>query len=174
MRYCKELFPGVFLILSLLLFPGQVQANGDEYIAIRKEGSGKIALVLSKPVASGAKESGWSERLDAETRSGLDFTGLFSLIPPPLNVAGPRGASSQAINFGALNSVGAEFYAGGAVVRKSGNVLLSMEVYDTLGGRPILRKTYTGKESDLRSVSQASGSAQYSSESNNSSLAIVN
>jgi len=155
MRYCKEIFSGVFLVMALLLLPGQVQANGDDYIAIRKEGSGKIALVLSKPAASGGKESGWAERLDVESRSGLDFTGLFSLIPPPLNVAGPRGSSSQSINFGALNSVGAEFYAGGAVVQKSGNVVLSMEVYDTLGGRPILRKTYTGKESDLRSIAHA-------------------
>jgi len=140
MRYCKELFPGVFLVISFLLFPGQVQANGDDYIAIRKEGSGKIALVLSRPAATGGKESGWAERLNAEARSGLDFTGLFTMIPPPLNVAGPRGAGSQAINFGALNSVGAEFYAGGAVSKKSGDIVLSMEVYDTIGGRPILRK----------------------------------
>ncbi|NTV97611.1 MAG: Tol-Pal system beta propeller repeat protein TolB, partial [Chlorobiaceae bacterium] len=59
------------------------------------------------------------------------------------------------LNFGALNSVGSEIYAGGSVTRQSGAVVLDMSVYETLSAKQILKKTYTGSEEQIRSIAQA-------------------
>lgn len=147
------------LLLALLFLttatPLLQAAEQGEYIAIRKAGSGRIALVLQKPAAEGSREGRWAESLDAMTRQGLDFTGLFTLVPAPMNALQSRPDGSRAVNFAALNSIGSEFYAGGKVEKRSGNVTLTMAVYDTFAGRPVLSKSYSGKESQLRAISHA-------------------
>jgi TolB protein len=157
MHFFRHVLPGIFVVLlSLVFFPFHVTAaESGEYIAIRKEGSGKIALVLNRLDANGRKEAGFAQGLDTIIHDGLDFTKLFSMISPPLNVRDNSNGKNVVINFGALNSVGAEVYAGGAVTIKSGLVTLDMEVYDTAGAKLLLRKTYAGKEGALRSIGHA-------------------
>lgn len=157
MQLFRPLFHGITVILCcLILSPLHLTAEeSGEYIAIRKEGSAKIALVLNKPDAKGKKETLWAQSLDDAMRGGLDFIGLFSMISPPLNVKDNTDPRNVTINFGALNSVGAEIYAGGLVTKKSGSINLDMEVYETAGAKPVFRKTYTGKETELRSIAHA-------------------
>ena len=145
----------VFL-LCLVSFPLHLAAaETGEYIAIRKEGAGKIALVLNKPDALTKEESGFARSLDTIIRDGLDFTGLFTMISPPLNVKEGSEGKSVAINFGALNSVGAEVYAGGVVSKKSGKVTLDIEVYETSEAKSLFRKSYSGSEAELRVMGHA-------------------
>ncbi len=121
----------------------------------RKEGSGNIALVLDKLDANGKKESRFAQSLDTIMHDGLDFTKIFSLISPPLNVKDFSDKKNPVINFGALTSVGAEVYAGGSLTRKSGMINLDMKVYDASGSKLLLSKTYTGREEGLRSIGHA-------------------
>jgi len=159
-RFFKHVFSGVFVVLFfLLVFPlylcaGETGETG-EYIAIRKEGSGNIVLVLDKLNADGKKESRFGQGLDTVMHDGLDFVGIFSMLPPPLNIMDNSDKKSVVINFGALTSVGAEIYAGGTVTIKSGMINVDMSVYETAGSRLLLRKTYTGKEDELRSIGHA-------------------
>jgi TolB protein len=157
MQRFKPFFPGIIIFFcALLAFPQHLPAaETGEYITIRKEGSNKIALVLNKPDAQGRKENAWAESLNSVIRDGLDFTTLFNMISPPLNVKEYRDKKTVSINFGALNSVGAEVYAGGTVTEKSGMINLDMEVFETAGAKSILRKTYKGKEGQLRSMGLA-------------------
>ncbi|MEI6758565.1 MAG: Tol-Pal system beta propeller repeat protein TolB [Chlorobium sp.] len=157
MQYIRHLVSGsLVFLLYLFSFPLHLAAaETGEYIAIRKEGSGKITLVLNKPDAFAKEDSGLGQSLDTIMRDGLDFTGLFTMISPPLNVKGSSDGKSAAINFGALNSVGAEVYAGGVVSKKSGKVTLDMEVYETSEAKSIFRKTYTGGEGQLRLMGHA-------------------
>jgi TolB protein len=157
MHFYRHVLPGIFVVLfSLVFFPFHLTAaESGEYIAIRKAGSGNIALVLNKLDANGRKETGFAQGLDTIIHDGLDFTKLFSMISPPLNVRDNSNRKNVVINFGALNSVGAEVYAGGVVTIKSGLVTLDMEVYETAGAKLLLRKTYTGKEGGLRSIGHA-------------------
>ena len=157
MTFYKHTVSGIIIVLCALFFTplylGAVEAG--DYIAIRKEGSGKITLVLSKPDADGKRDSNWAQDLDTVIHDGLDFTKLFTLISPPLNVKDFSDKKNPKINFGALNSVGGEVYAGGSVSKKSGKVNLDVEVYETVSAKPLLKKTYTGKEEDLRSIGHA-------------------
>ena len=113
-QYFRHLVPGIIVLLfCLVVFPLRLSAaEAGEYIAIRKEGSGNIALVLDKVDANGKKESRFAQSLDTIMHDGLDFTKIFSLISPPLNVKDFSDKKNPVINFGALTSVGAEVYAG--------------------------------------------------------------
>ena len=88
MKFTRYAVSGIIIVLCALFFTPLYlgAAESGEYIAIRKEGSAKIALVLGKPDAEGKRESGWAQNLDAVIRDGLDFTKLFTLISPPLNI----------------------------------------------------------------------------------------
>ena len=130
-------------------------AEPGDYIAIRKEGSGKLALVLNKPDAFGKKESDWAKSLDTIVHDGLDFTRIFSLLSPPLNVKEMKDKQSVTINFGALSSVGGEVYAGGTVSNKAGSINFYVEVYEISSAKLLFKKTYTGKEDHLRSIGHA-------------------
>ncbi|NTW56590.1 MAG: Tol-Pal system beta propeller repeat protein TolB [Chlorobiaceae bacterium] len=146
----------LILFVSLATIPLRVSAaETGEYIAIRKEGSGKIAIVLRQPDAKGNRESGWAQNLDTVIHEGLAFTGLFNILPAPLNIIDTTNPKNPVLNFGALNSVGSEIYAGGKVTKQSGEVVLDMEVYETLSSKQILKKTYTGREEQIRSIGQA-------------------
>jgi TolB protein len=141
--------------IACFSFPHSAMAVEGEYIAIRKEGAGRIALVLGKPLAEGGKASAWSAELDREIREGLAFTGIFNMIPPPMNLFETGGSGRPALNFGALNSIGAEIFAGGSLSAEAGQVKLSMAVYETFGAKPILSKTYTGRPDNLRAIAHA-------------------
>ncbi len=156
-QFFRHVVPGTVVVLFFLFFfPLHLTAvEAGEYIAIRKEGSGNIALVLDRLGADGKKESRFAQGIDTVMHDGLDFTGLFSLISPPLNVKDNSDGKHVAINFGALTSVGAEVYAGGVVTMKSNLFNLNMEVYEASGSKLLFKKTYTGKEGELRSIGHA-------------------
>ncbi len=143
----------VAAVMIVLCFPlPLLAAEGGDYIAIRKEGSGKIALVLNKLDASVKEELTLAQRLDTIIHDGLDFTGLFTMISAPLNVKNNSSPDNVVLNFGVLDSVGAAVYAGGAVTNTSGTISLDIEVYDTAGAKLLLKKTYKGKQQQLRTV----------------------
>jgi TolB protein len=150
MRFSKNKVMRIVLALvSMLALPLMLRAeDAKEYIAIRKEGSGRISVVLDKSAAKGGKELELARSIDGTIRSGLDFTGLFNLLPAPMNI---RNAGGQ-LNFGALNSVGGEIYTGGVMTRQGGLATLDMTVYDTLSGKQLMRKQYRGQETQLRSM----------------------
>ena len=148
-----------YVIAALMIFfcfpLPLLAAEGGEYITIRKEGSGKIALVLNKleaPVKEGSRPA---QSLDTIIRDGLDFTGQFTMISPPLHVKNNSNPDNVVLNFGALDSVGAAVYAGGSVSNTLGNISLDMEVYDTSGAKLLLKKTYHGKQQQLRTIGHA-------------------
>ncbi|NTV92939.1 MAG: hypothetical protein HGA72_06645 [Chlorobiaceae bacterium] len=154
--FCKmtgSLIKALLILWCFVSLPSSLLASETgEYIAIRKSGGGKIPLTFDKTFSKGNKESGWADSFDSAVREGLDYSGLFSMIPPPLNVRADGGKGS--VNFSALGSVGSEIYAGGTVTRQSGEVVLDMTVYETLSAKQILKKTYTGREEQIRSLGQ--------------------
>ncbi|NTU93494.1 MAG: Tol-Pal system beta propeller repeat protein TolB [Chlorobiaceae bacterium] len=151
MKISKNSLAGFSLALICMLFlPFLLRAEeAREYIAIRKQGAGRIAVVLDRTAAKSGKESEWARSIDGTIRSGLDFTGIFNLLPAPMNM---RSMPGGPLNFGALNSVGAEIYTGGTMTKQSGQVNLNMEVYDALSGKQLMKKQYSGAETQLRSM----------------------
>lgn len=147
-------FPKTGLLLALFamfLFPFTLGAEEtQEYIAIRKQGSSRIAIALDRISAKGGREGQWGRSIDDNIRSGLDFTGLFNLMQAPINM---RSTAGGALDFAPLNSVGAEIYTGGTITRAGNTAQLVMEVYDAASGRQLLRKQYSGQEGQLRSMS---------------------
>jgi TolB protein len=136
------------VMLCMLFLPTSLKAEeAKEYIAIRKQGAGRIAIALDRTSAKGGKESDWAKNIDGNVKSGLDFSGLFNLMQAPVNM---RSAQGGALNFAALNSVGAQIYTGGSVSRVGNRVGLDMEVYDALSGKQLMKKSYSADETQLR------------------------
>lgn len=150
MKTAKSLSISFLIALfCLLLLPFSIRAEGpEEYIAIRKEGASRISIVLDRTLASSGRESKWAGSLDATIKSGLDFTGLFNLIPAPLNI---RRVPGGVLNLGVIGSVGADVYVGGTMSNRAGTPLLSMQVWDVTGKR-LLNRNYIGKEEGLREI----------------------
>lgn len=137
------------VLFGMLLFPYTLSAEENaQYIAIRKEGASRIAIILDNSTANGGIQSEWARSLDATIKGGLDFTGLFNLIPPPLNIRNPQDG---ALNLASIVSVGGDIYVGGSVSKKSGNPVLEMHVNDA-SGKPLLDRAYTGDETQLRDM----------------------
>lgn len=150
MRSTRNSFACLCIMLFGMLFvPFTLRAEEvGEYIAIRKEGASRIAVVLDKTSADGSRQTEWARSLDATINKGLDFTGLFNLLPAPLNI---RNGQNGGLNFASIASVGGDIYAGGSVTKRSGRPVLEMHVYDS-SGKSLLARTYTGEESQLRAI----------------------
>jgi len=150
MRSTRNSFASLCLVLfGLLLMPLTLKAEEvGEYIAIRKTGASRIAIVLDKTAAKGDKESAWASSLNTAIKGGLDFTGLFNLMPAPLNI---RNSQDGMLNLGSIASVGGDIYAGGSVTKKSGKPVLEMQVFDA-SGKSLLHRNYSGEESQLRAI----------------------
>ncbi len=155
MPLSRQVFSVVFMFLIALPLHLLAAEPGGEYIAIRKEGSGKIALAVSKLDSRTTEESKLAEHLDTIIHDGLDYIGAFSMISPPLNVKNKGEGEHLLINYGALDSVGAAVYVCGAVTTTSGTMTLAMEVYDTSGAKLLFRKTYNGQPQQFRATGYA-------------------
>jgi len=150
-------FRTLLLALFLLfLAPSVLLAEQvGQYIRISKIGAQKIPLVLKPLDIEKRGDARYAVDIDSVIRSGLDFTGLFTLIKPPLNIIAGGNlyqVGSRKVNFAALTSVGAEVYAGGVLEKKGGTLEMNMEVYDALTGRLLLKKLYQGGKDDVRSL----------------------
>jgi TolB protein len=150
MRSTRNSFVCLCIMLFGMLFvPFTLRAEEvGEYIAIRKEGASRISVVLDKTAADGSRQTEWARSLDATINKGLDFTGLFNLLPAPLNI---RNAKDGTLNLASIASVGGDIYAGGSVTKKSGKPVLEMHVRDA-SGKPLLDRAYTAQESQLRDI----------------------
>lgn len=135
------------VILCLFLFPCALKAEPvKEYIAIRKEGAGKISIIVDKCRAKGSYESAWAQKIDETVSNALDFTGQFNLLPVPLNGVNARDGS---FNTALIGSIGGDVFVSGSVLQESGMVLLDMQVRDT-AGKMLLNRRYSAAESNLR------------------------
>jgi TolB protein len=139
----------VFVLLGFLFLPFTLRAEQvGEYIAISKEGSGRISIVLDKIASKGRLESGWAGSTDGTIKGALDFTGLFNLIQPPLNI---RNAQDGSLNLGSIGSIGADVFVAGTMSHKLGLPLLDMQVWDATG-KVLLARKYEGKGKNLREI----------------------
>jgi TolB protein len=136
-------------LLSVLLLPVSLMAETvTEYIAIRKEGVEKISIVLGKCSTRGAKESAWAKSIDETIDNALDYTGLFNLLPAPLDFVNASDAIPGAI---LSRSIGGDVVVGGSVSQESDMVVLDMQARDS-SGKLLLNRRYSAGESSLRQI----------------------
>ncbi len=143
-----------FCVLFFNAFTLSAEPVG-QYIKIAKEGETTIPLVLKPLDFQKEKYGEYARELDEVIKSGLDFTGMFSILKAPLNVFSGGDlyvAGERQVNFASLSSVGAELYAGGVMERRGNTINMAMEVYDVLTGKLMLKKLYTGRRDELRSM----------------------
>jgi TolB protein len=157
MRLLKRYAAIILLVISALhtLSLPLVAEEMDKYIAIQKEGTGNIPLVLNTLDVRSKNDAGTARSLDAVLRAGLEFTDIFTLVPPPLALKSSVGNERGGVNFRALNTVEAEIYVGGKVTKKADGVTLTMEVYDISGSKLLFTQAYTGGEQQLRALGHA-------------------
>ena len=150
MRSTRISFTSFCLMLFVtLVMPLTLKAeDAGEYIAIRKEGASRISIVLDNLAATEGAQAEWARSLNTTIKGGLDFTGLFNLIPAPLNI---RNSQSGVPDLTTIASIGGDMYARGSVTRKAGKPVLEMHVSD-VSGKPLLDRTYSGEETQLRDM----------------------
>lgn len=151
----KHVTCALLLCTPMLALPHPIIAADTEYIAIRKAGSTSIALVLDTFEVTTGTSPALARQATTLVRDGLDFTGLFTLLQPPLNVKTSSLFSSSTINFKALDSIGGAFYAVGTLSSSGGEITLDGQVFEVATGKVLFGKRYRGTESQLRALSHA-------------------
>jgi TolB protein len=132
------------------------QPSGEsyEYIDIRNPFLRKIPLAvpLFKNLASGARESENSRKAVDFMASSLDFTGYFKILDRGAFLFDPQqsGMSASDINFQNWTVVGAELLTTGTYAQSGDAVEMELRLFDTIKGRQILGKRYSGNVSETR------------------------
>ncbi len=146
----RSLFARRFaLLLSLCLVPVSLQAEEQqEYIAITKQGTSRIAIVIDRTGARPGPDLETAKAFDNTVRSALNFVGQFNLLPAPYGLQRDRFGVPV---FSSLRPIGAEAYSGGAMSRIGMRPTFDMSVYDVQSGKLLLRRAYPGEPSQVRS-----------------------
>ncbi|NTU52211.1 MAG: Tol-Pal system beta propeller repeat protein TolB [Chlorobiaceae bacterium] len=150
MRKARIQFASFFVVICcqfLLLFSLQAETL-REYIAIRKEGAGKISIMIDQCKAVGVTESVWAKKMDETINGALHFIGLFNLLPVPLTSMTVSNGTQNTIDIG---STGADVFISGTLSQVSGMVVLGIQVRDVTG-KQLLSRRYSGQESNLRQI----------------------
>lgn len=141
----------IFSLMFALFFtvPAPLFAvEEQETYRITQKGAETIAIAIHHLASSGKQENAFATKLDNLIRHNLDFIGLFSINPTPLNI---DGSTETAIR--GLSTLSDELYLTGTVTTKNGLVNLEAKVYDVPGLKLLIRKNYSGKEKDLKHIS---------------------
>jgi TolB protein len=134
------------------------QQSGEsyQYIDIRNPFMRKIPLAVPflKNLASGAREDDNARKAADFMASSLDFTGYFKILDRSAFLFDPQksGVSASDINFQNWTVVGAELLITGIYEQSGDNVQMELRLFDTIKGRQILGKRYSGNVSETRKM----------------------
>jgi TolB protein len=134
------------------------QPSGEsyQYIDIRNPFLRKIPLAvpLFKNLTSGPREEDNSRKAADFMASSLDFTGYFKILDRGGFLFDPQksGVSAADINFQNWTVVGAELLTTGAYSQSGDTVDMELRLFDTIKGRQILGKRYSGNVSETRKM----------------------
>jgi TolB protein len=147
----------------VVVFIGMVGAAGAQpagesyqYIDIRNPFLRKIPLAvpLLKNLNSGAREEDNARKAVDFMAASLDFTGYFKILDRAAFLFDPQksGVSASDINFQNWTVIGAELLTTGTYAQSGDNVEMELRLFDTIKGRQILGKRYSGNVSETRKM----------------------
>ncbi len=156
----KQLPVAIVLMLAVMFIewvgPAAAQQSGEtyQYIDIRNPFLRKIPLAvpLFKNLNSGAREEDNSRKAVDFMGSSLDFTGYFKILDRGafLFDSQKSGVSVTDINFQNWTVIGAELLTTGTYEQTGDTVQMELRLFDTIKGRQILGKRYSGNVSETR------------------------
>ncbi|MCU0589924.1 MAG: Tol-Pal system beta propeller repeat protein TolB [Desulfobacterales bacterium] len=141
-----------------MLGAANAQQSGEtyQYIDIRNPFLRKIPLAvpLFKNLTNGAREDDNSRKAVDFMASSLDFTGYFKILDRGGFLFDPQksGVSAADITFQNWTVVGAELLTTGTYGQTGDNVEMELRLFDTIKGRQILGKRYSGNVSETRKM----------------------
>lgn len=155
--------PAAIALMLVLSFvgmagPAAAQSPGEsyQYIDIRNPFLRKIPLAvpLFKNLNGGAREEDNSRKAVDFMASSLDFTGYFKILDRGAFLFDPQkgGVSAGELNFQNWTVVGAELLATGTYEQSGDSVQMELRLFDTIKGRQILGKRYSGNASETRKM----------------------
>jgi TolB protein len=134
----------------------QQMGESYQYIDIRNPFLRKVPLAvpLFKNMNSGVREDDNSRKAADFMASSLDFTGYFKILDRGGFLFDPQksGGSATDINFQNWTVVGAELLTTGTYSQSGDNVEMELRLFDTIKGRQILGKRYSGNVSETRKM----------------------
>lgn len=156
-------YPVAIVLMLILTFIGTAggaaaQSSGEsyQYIDIRNPFLRKIPLAvpLFKNLNGGAREDDNSRKAVDFMASSLDFTGYFKILDRAAFLFDPQksGVSGGDINFQNWTVVGAELLTTGTYEQSGDSVQMELRLFDTIKGRQILGKRYSGNVSETRKM----------------------
>jgi TolB protein len=146
----------VVFICSSGAADAQPSGESYQYIDIRNPFLRKIPLAvpLFKNLTGGAREDDNARKAADFMASSLDFTGYFKILDRSAFLFDPQksGVSATEINFQNWTVVGAELLTTGTYGQSGDNVEMELRLFDTIRGRQILGKRYSGNISETRKM----------------------
>jgi TolB protein len=145
------------IVLSLffeVLAGSSVPCQARVYIDITSPSLRQIptAVPLFGNLGSGNKDDELAIKLADLLAGTIDFTGFFKILDRESFLENPQEAdpTDHAINFMNWTAVGAELLVRGGFECKGDRLKLELRLFDTIGGRLIIGKRYTGLVKDQR------------------------
>lgn len=150
----------LMLVLTVIGMAGgaAAQPSGEsyQYIDIRNPFLRKIPLAVPffKNLNGGAREDDNSRKAADFMAGSLDFTGYFKILDRSAFLFDPQksGLSAGEINFQNWTVVGAELLTTGTYEQSGDSVQMELRLFDTIKGRQILGKRYSGNASETRKM----------------------
>ena len=156
----KRFYAAIMLMLAVMVIGlagfAAAQPSGEtyQYIDIRNPFLRKIPLAvpLFKNMNGGAREEDNSRKAVDFMAGSLDFTGYFKILDRGafLFDSQKSGVSAADINFQNWTVVGAELLITGTYEQAGDTVQMELRLFDTIKGRQILGKRYSGNAAETR------------------------
>jgi len=132
------------------------EADQYEYIDISNPFLRKIPLAVPvfKNVNDSPKEKELSKKGVDLLAESLEFAGYFKLLDREAFLFDPHkdGVLSTDINYRNWTVVGAELLVTGLYEIQNGEIKMELRLFDTVNGKRVLGKRYTGRAADQRSM----------------------
>jgi len=156
----KRFYAAIMMMLAVMVIglagSAAAQSSGEtyQYIDIRNPFLRKVPLAvpLFKNLNGGAREEDNSRKAVDFMASSLDFTGYFKVLDRGafLFDSQKSGVSAADINFQNWTVIGAELLTTGTYEQAGDTVQMELRLFDTIKGRQILGKRYSGNLAETR------------------------
>ncbi|UCF92935.1 MAG: Tol-Pal system beta propeller repeat protein TolB [Desulfobacterales bacterium] len=145
------------IITASLWAPGSAGGRtGYEYIDINQPFLRKmpLAVPLFTTVSGDAQETLHAQKAMELLTATLDFTGYFQIMDRGAFLYDPQkdGHTTASINFPNWTVIGAELLILGRYELRGDDIGVEFRLFDTVQGRRLIGKRYTGKASDQRRI----------------------
>ncbi len=136
------------LILSILLRPALLPAQGREYVDVKAPLAQKYVIAVPTLQGPGGAGPELGTALAAQANRDLKVSGHFTVLDPAAFDASPIGPSPSTAKLSALAALGSNLVIAGAWQQEGQQLILDLRLLEPGSGKMLLGKRYRGGMND--------------------------